>query len=99
MGQGAGTNFMNDDDKNLDVGFYEEFEKLGEHAVRRRLGDFPAGKRSMAADWLDRKDAERQAWFDQRLAARDRWTRGLAIAAMVVAITVPLLTAWLFQGK
>ena len=88
-------------DKNFDAGFYGEFEKSGEHAVRRKLGDgdFPAGKRPMAADWLDRKDAERQARLEQRQAAQDWWARGLAIAAMVVAIAMPLLIGWLFRGK
>jgi hypothetical protein len=51
---------MNEDDKNLDAGFYGEFEELGEHAVRRRLDDFTPGKRPVAADWLDRKAAERE---------------------------------------
>jgi hypothetical protein len=51
---------MNDDEKNLHAGFYGEFEKLGEHAVRRRLGDYSAGKRPMATDWLDQKAAERE---------------------------------------
>jgi hypothetical protein len=81
----------NEDDPDFIAGFDAEFEELGEHAVRRRLGDFAAGKRAMATNWLDRKATERQR-------ARDWWARGLAIAAMVVAIAAPLLTMWL-RGK
>jgi hypothetical protein len=51
---------MNEDDPDFTAGFNREFEELGEHAVRRRLGDFTPGKRPMAADWLDRKAAERE---------------------------------------
>jgi hypothetical protein len=85
---------MNEDDKNLGAGFYREFEELGERAVRRWLksDDFPFGKRGMAADWLDIKAASRQR-------GRDWWARGLAIAALVVAVAMPLLNAWLFRGK
>jgi hypothetical protein len=90
---------MNDDEKNLDAGFNREFEELGEHAVRRRLGDFIPGKRPMAADWLDRKTAERETRLAEQQTTRNWWARGLAIAAMVVAIAVPLLTTWLFRGK
>ena len=77
-----------------DTGFYEKFEKLGEHAVRRRLESraFPVGEMPMAANWLDRKAAERRR-------TRDWWARGLAIVALVVAIAMPLLNAWLFRGQ
>ena len=55
--------------------------------------------RAFAEDWLSRKDAERQTRLEQKQAVRDWWARGLAIAAVVVAIAMPLLTAWLFRGK
>ena len=84
---------MTDEDPDLLAGFNKHFETLGEDAVRRQLesGDFPAGKRTMAANWLDRKAAERRR-------TRDWWARGLAITAMIVAIAAPLL-AWLLRGK
>ena len=49
---------LDDDEQNVAAGFYEEFEKLGEHAVRRQIR------------------------LVQQLAARERWTRNLAIAAI-----------------
>ena len=55
--------------------------------------------RAFAEDWLSCKDIERQTQLEQKQAVRDWWARGLAIAAMVVAIAMPLLTVWLFRGK
>ena len=84
-----------------DTGFYEKLEKLGEHAVRRRLESraFPVGELPMAANWLDLKAAERETRLAQQQTTRDWWARGLAIVALVVAIAMPLLNAWLFRGQ
>jgi hypothetical protein len=86
-----------DDDPDFIAGFDADFEELGEHAVRRRLasGDYSFGVRPMAANWLDRKAAERQRAVEDR-AKRTEHRANIALAISILAIVatfiVPFVT-------
>ena len=79
----------NEDDPDFVAGFNRDFEELGEEAVLHRLGDFTAGKRAMAVNWLDRKRreaAQAQARAAERAEARAYITIVLSILAVAISI-------------
>jgi hypothetical protein len=68
----------------------------GEGAVVRGLGQRPEEMptRGYTEQWVARQDAEHELWRERREAKRDWWARGMAIAAVIVAIL-----SWLFPYK